>query len=208
MTCYAAIEAPGTGTCRRLIPKAAKRIRNTLLAFDEYVMNSTPSAHFTVPRPSVKDLGRYLQEYVNLIKDEVCNRNRDAFENNTWGRRAPRGEDEDDSNLFQYLIGHPSVGRPPFAVDALRILPKAVLTTTNIREQLEEICGLLHYQQAPLAYRRALQGILEQRLQVKSLASTRTEKTRSQHRSRYTEAFETAKNARRIWHDDCPAKLE
>ncbi|KAF7509715.1 hypothetical protein GJ744_007586 [Endocarpon pusillum] len=163
--------------------KVTKRVRITLLAFDEYAKNGTSSAHLPVPHPSVKDLGGRLQEYVDLIKDEVrerhphggeraaeclifllrevCNRNHDAFENSTWGRRAPRGEDEDERNLFQCLIGHPSVGRPPFALDALRILPKAVLATASRLEQLDGIRGLLHRQQAPLAYRRAFQGILD-----------------------------------------------
>jgi hypothetical protein len=166
-----------------LFQKVTKKIRATLRAFDDYANNGTPSGNLLGSRPSVKSLGARLRDFVKLIRDEaqqrqpyggeraaeclifllkeVCNRNYDAFENNTWGRRAPRGEDEDDSNLFQCLIGHSPTSSPPFALDALRVLPEAVLATTNSREQLEEIRGLLHRHQAPLAYRRALQSILD-----------------------------------------------
>lgn len=163
--------------------KVVQWIRITLLAFDQYARNGTPSEDLPIDHPSVSDLATRLEEFVDIIRDgvrerhphggdraaeclifllrEVCNRDHDAFENNEWGRRPPRGENEDDRNLFQCLIGHSSTGRPPFALDALRVLPGAVLATPDKREQLEEIGGLLHRQQAPVAYRRALQGILD-----------------------------------------------
>ncbi len=163
-----------------LVQKVSKKIRVTLMTFDAYATNGTlPRDPAGIPR-IVKDLGIRLQGFVDIIRAEVperhphgadraadclffllrevCKRNGDAFANNTWGRRAPRGEDEDDRNLFQCLIGHAPTGRP-FALDALRVLPEAVLATADKREQLEEIRDLLHRHQAPLAYRRALQRI-------------------------------------------------
>lgn len=92
---------------------------------------------------------------------EVCKRKRDAFENNVWGRRPPRGESEDDRNLFQYLIGDAFERKAPFSLAALKAIPKAVLASTDIREKLEEIRGSLHARQAPVAYRDAFQKILD-----------------------------------------------
>ena len=166
-----------------LFQKVSKHIRITLRAFDEYAENGTPPRVLPSPHPSVQDLGDRLQEFVDIIRNEVherhphggeraaecvifmlrevCNRNYDAFENNVWGRRAPRTEDADDRNLFQCLIGHPRAGSSPFALDVLKELPHAVLGTTARREQLDEIRGLLHHHQAPVAYRRVLQEILD-----------------------------------------------
>lgn len=163
--------------------KVTKKIRITLSAFDEYAKDGTMSRLLPGPHPSAKALGNRLQDFVDITRAEVqerhphgaeraaqcllfllrevCSRNKDAFENNTWGRRAPRGEDENDRNLFQCLIGHASSGSQLFALDALRALPEAVLAAVDKQEQLEEIRDLLHRHQAPVAYRRALQGILD-----------------------------------------------
>lgn len=162
--------------------KMAKRIRKTLEAFDGYVEKGTPSPEYLPWRdPSVTNLGECLWGFVNTIQAEadarrphggeraagcliyllreVCHRKEDAFENNTWGRRAPRGEVEDDRNLFQYLIGSASSDGPAFALDALQSLPTAVLA--NKGEQLEEIRELLRQHRAPKEYRSTLQAILD-----------------------------------------------
>jgi hypothetical protein len=163
--------------------KVRKQIRGTLEAFDRYAVTGAPPEAYLGAHPSVKELGVRLQNFVNIIKDgvperhphgadraaecliyllrEVCNRNNDAFENATWRRRVPHGEDEDDRNLFQCLIGHVSTSTPLFALDALKTLPPDELAAGNKREQLDEIRGLLHRYQAPVAYRHALQMILD-----------------------------------------------
>ena len=162
--------------------KVRQWIKITLSAFVQYARDGIPSADLPVKHPSVKDLGTRLQEFVDIIRDgvrerhphgadraaecliyllrQVCKCNYDAFEDNKWGRRAPRGENEEDRNLFQCLIGRPSTGRPPFGLEALRAIPEAVLGMPNLLEQMEEIRGLLHHQQAPIAYRHALQEIM------------------------------------------------
>jgi hypothetical protein len=162
--------------------KVGKWVKITISAFDQYASDGIFRADLPVEHPSVKDLGTRLQEFVDIIRDgvreryphgvdqaaeglinllrQVCTRNKDAFENNRWGRRAPRGENEEDRNLFQCLIGHPSAGRPAFGLEALRTIPEAVLATPDMREQMEEIRGLLHRQQAPVAYRHAFQEIM------------------------------------------------
>jgi hypothetical protein len=174
---------PVEGRALGLFQKIAKRIRVTLTAFDEYAKNGTPSEDLIGKHPSVKDVGIRLQSLVDTIRSEaqerfphgtdraaeclifllrvICNRNYDVFENNTWGRRAPREETEDDRNLFQHLILHASTARSPFVLDALRTLPEGILAQPDKREQLEEIRGLLHRHGAPLSYRRALQGIID-----------------------------------------------
>lgn len=163
--------------------KVAKQIRISFVAFDDYAQHGTLSRVIPGPHHSIKDLGSRLEDLVKVIRAEererdpyggeraaecllyllreVCNRNYDAFENNTWRRRALRGEDEDDRNLFQCLIGHAPIGGPPFVLDALKVLPQAVLANSDKQEQLEEIRGLLYRHQAPVAYRRAFQGILD-----------------------------------------------
>lgn len=164
-----------------LFQKVTRRIKMALAVFDNYAKNGIQSE--SLPGTSVKDLGSQLQYFVDIIGAEVpkrephggeqaaeclifllrevCNRNHDAFDDNTWERRAPRGEEEDDRNLFQCLIGHPPTGSPAFALDALKTLPEGVLATTDKRERVEEVRGLLHRHQAPVAYRRALQAILD-----------------------------------------------
>ena len=163
--------------------KVRKQIREMLEAFDTYATTGAPPGPFLGSQPSVKDLGVRLQYFDNIIRDgvperrphgtdraaecliyllrEVCNRNHDAFENATWRRKAPRGEDEDDRNLFQCLIGQVSTSTPLFTLDALKALPPDEVVAGNKREQLDEIRGLLHRYQAPNAYRHALQSILD-----------------------------------------------
>lgn len=164
--------------------KVRKHIRATFGAFDRYARDgSPPESSFPRPDPSVKDLGARLQHFVTIIQDgihdrqpygderaaecliyllrEVCNRNHDAFENATWRRRAPHEEDEDDRNLYQCLIGLVPTNTPLFALDTLGMLQSESLATGDKSEQLNEIRGLLHRYQAPVAYRRALQGILD-----------------------------------------------
>jgi hypothetical protein len=163
--------------------KVANRIRRTLTAFDVYASTGNEREDLPEPPTSVKDLAERLRQFVDIIKVEVderhphgadraaaciillllevCKRNRDAFENNTWGRRGPRGETEDDRNLFQVLIAHVATDRPPFALDALQALPQEALDTHDRREQLDGIKDLLHRHQAPVAYRRILLRIIE-----------------------------------------------
>lgn len=153
------------------------------MAFDEYARSGTTFGGFPGPYHSVKELGSRLHGFVHIIKAEVherhphggeraaecliyllrevCNRNYDVFENNAWGRKPSGAEDEDDHNLFQCLIGLPPIGGRPFALDALTVIPKAVLAMPDKRQQLEEIRGMLHRHHAPVAYRRALQDILD-----------------------------------------------
>lgn len=163
--------------------KAQSRGSAILKEFDDYASDGISPELYLTTQPSVRELGDRLQSLVDIIRDavderhphgvdqaarsllflleKVCNRNYDAFENNVWGRRPPRGEGEDDRNLFQCLIRDAPVRRAPFALAALKALPKAVLASTDIREKLAEIRGSLHAHQAPVAYRDAFQKILE-----------------------------------------------
>jgi hypothetical protein len=170
--------------------KVRQWIKITLSAFFQYAKDGMPSPDLPVKHPTVEDLGTRLQQFADIIRDgvrerhphgadraaecliyllrQVCNYNRDVFENNTWGRRAPRGENEEDRNLFQSLIGRPTPGRPPFGLEALRTIPESVLATPGLLEQLEDIRGLLHRHQAPVAYRHALQEIIDPIIGVSS----------------------------------------
>lgn len=62
-------------------------------------------------------------EAVVKVLGNIANRNYDAFENNAWGRRTPRGETANDRNLFAQLICNDR----SFALDCLKTLPGRIL---------------------------------------------------------------------------------
>jgi hypothetical protein len=86
-----------------------------------------------------------VEALITLLQ-EVSARNIDAFENNSWGRVAPPGEDDDDRNLYEQLIGQASdedgIGDEEsgglFILDALVEVPASVL-----QSYVSNLCDIL-----------------------------------------------------------------
>ena len=163
--------------------KVKQLIDNTLKSLDTYAR--TGEADVPQSPPSIQGVGDQLVELAELVAREVrqrhphggeqaagcllhllqqvCDRNYDMFEDNTWGHQPRRGELAEDRNLFHYLIGgqedDPS-SQSEFVLDALMVVPGSVLAAAATRTRLEEISEQLRQQRAPQGYRRAFQRIL------------------------------------------------
>ncbi|KAF5012685.1 hypothetical protein F66182_15245, partial [Fusarium sp. NRRL 66182] len=131
-------KAMPAGACAAIyFDKVHQKSRNLLTQFDEYRRTgrlpptSSSSNERALPSlDNVSEVARELRRHVAQIRNnlavripygtkgaaealitllqEVSARNIDAFENNTWGRVAPPGEDDDDRNLYEQLIGQAS----------------------------------------------------------------------------------------------------
>ncbi|KAF3392040.1 hypothetical protein DPV78_010259 [Talaromyces pinophilus] len=127
-------KAMPAGACAAIyFDKVHQKSRNLLTQFDEYrrtgrLPPTSSSSERVLPSlNNVSEVARELRRHVAQIRNnlavripygtkgavealitllqEVSARNIDAFENNSWGRVAPPGEDGDDRNLYEQLIG-------------------------------------------------------------------------------------------------------
>lgn len=115
-------------------------------------------------------------EALITLLQEISARNVDAFENNSWGRLAPPGEeDDDDRNLYEQLIGQAgnedhskrggenSSGRRGgglFILDVLEEVPAALLEPyiTNLRDILAKVEVI----PAPASFLRKLKSLIHE----------------------------------------------
>jgi hypothetical protein len=85
-----------------------------------------------------------VEALITLLQD-ISARNIDAFENSPWGRVAPLGEDADDRNLYEQLIGSSNANREDgeelFILDVLAEVPPSVLESylSNLFEILDKV---------------------------------------------------------------------
>ena len=164
-------KAMPAGACAAIFfDKVQKQSRNLLVSFDEYRRTGLlPRGHHSL---EVKDVAAELQRHVEQIRvnlltrvpygtkgaaeallallQDISARNIDAFEQSPWGRQPPPGEDEDDRNLYEQLIGQNAAApvatatgaEGSFVLDVLESLPASVLasyisTLTDILGKVE-----------------------------------------------------------------------
>lgn len=176
-------KAMPAGACAAIyFDKVHQKSRNLLTQFDEYRRTgrlpptSSSSNERALPSlDNVSEVARELRRHVAQIRNnlaaripygtkgaaealitllqEVSARNIDAFENNTWGRVAPPGEDDDDRNLYEQLIGQASdedqgrgdeeggIGGGLFILDVLEEVPASVLEAyvSSLRDILAKV---------------------------------------------------------------------
>ncbi|KAL1968493.1 hypothetical protein VTN77DRAFT_1703 [Rasamsonia byssochlamydoides] len=172
-------KAMPAGACAAIyFDKIQKRSRDLLAQFDVY----RDTGRLPVgERPlDVKEVAQRLRQNVNRIQanlsvripygskgaaqalvmllQEVSTRNIDAFEGNRWGRVAPPGEDEDDRNLYEQLIGQANEAEGLFVLDALEELPSSVLR--QYLPHLNEILGKIEINRAPSPYVLKLKSLI------------------------------------------------
>jgi hypothetical protein len=170
-------KAMPAGACAAIyFDKVHQKSRNLLTQFDEYrrtgrlPSGSGERQRALPPLDNVSEVARELRRHVAQIRSnlavrmpygtkgavealisllqEVSARNIDAFENNSWGRVVPPGEeDDDDRNLYEQLIGQASDedgkgekegGGGLFILDVLEEVPASVLESyvSNLRDIL------------------------------------------------------------------------
>lgn len=118
------------GACAAIyFDKVQERSRKLLADFDRYCRTgSAPTATAAAAVPlDVNDVIEQLRDHVARIQrnivmraphgsegaakalvtllEQICNRNTDPLEGNTWGLGSFHGEDEDERNLYYQLIG-------------------------------------------------------------------------------------------------------
>jgi hypothetical protein len=86
---------------------------------------------------------------VRLLED-ICSRNKDSLDGNTWGRTTFHGEDEDQRNLYHQLIGRTDETGQFFILDALEKLQPAILN--KFADRLGRILQKNEVNRAPKAY--------------------------------------------------------
>ncbi|KAH8698284.1 hypothetical protein BGW36DRAFT_425996 [Talaromyces proteolyticus] len=184
-------KAMPAGACAAIFfDKAQKQSRRLLQYFDEYrrsgrlpperrslevkVVASELRLHVKQIRENIKMRIPYgskgaVEALLALLQD-ISARNIDAFEQSLWGRVPPVGEDEDDRNLYEQLIGQANETGDMFVLDALEELPISVLGSyvrnlTDILRKTEinrappsfvlKLKSLIHEAQSSLAASRA-----------------------------------------------------
>lgn len=172
-------KAMPAGACAGIyFDKVQKRSRDLLAQFDVY----RETGRLPVgERPlDVKEVARRLRQNVDRIQanvsvrvpygskdaaqalvtllQEVSARNIDAFEGNRWGRVPPPGEDEDDRNLYEQLIGQANEAEGLFVLDALEELPTSVLQP--YLPHLNEILNKVEINRAPTPYVLKLKSLI------------------------------------------------
>ncbi|PYI20615.1 hypothetical protein BO86DRAFT_385119 [Aspergillus japonicus CBS 114.51] len=100
---------------------------------------------------------------VTLLED-ICGRNRDPLEGNTWGRETFDGEDEDRRNLYHQLVGRTNETGDFFVLDVLEQLPLQDLR--QFEEKLKGVLRKVEVDRAPKAYIIRLDAL------IRALAST------------------------------------
>ncbi|EED21706.1 conserved hypothetical protein [Talaromyces stipitatus ATCC 10500] len=168
-------KAMPAGACAAIyFDKVHQKSRNLLMQFDEYRRTGRlPSGSDRQPSlDNVSEVARELRRHVAQIRNnllaripygtkgaaealitllqEVSARNIDAFENKSWGRVAPPGEDDDDRNLYEQLIGQSASDDDGkrgegeggmFILDVLEEVPASVLESyvPNLRDILAKV---------------------------------------------------------------------
>lgn len=178
-------EAMPAASCANIFfGKLRRKVRTLLDDFDRYASDGTRRPDRKRP-PEVKTVIDELRGYVQQVKNNVesraphgmndaadtlldllrgiCDRNRDAFEYSTWGRRVPRGEDDDDRNLYFRLIRNP----PPsesFVLDLFEELPSTVLAefrkSPATRDDLANILKTIERHHAPQSFIQSLRSLI------------------------------------------------
>lgn len=169
-------KAMPAGACAAIyFDKVHQKSRNLLTQFDEYrrtgrLPPTSSSSERVTSLDNVSEVARELRRHVAQIRNnlaaripygtkgavealitllqEVSARNIDAFENNSWGRVAPPGEDDDDRNLYEQLIGQAGDedqgmgdeegGGGLFILDVLEEVPASVLES-----YVRNLCDIL-----------------------------------------------------------------
>ncbi|KAL1957066.1 hypothetical protein VTO42DRAFT_6324 [Malbranchea cinnamomea] len=94
---------------------------------------------------------------VALLRN-IAQRNYDAFENSTWGRRPVPGETAEDRNLFAQLICDVDDDDEFFVLNCLETLPDEVIK--QYAKHLDSIFDTLQENGAPVPYMRKLQILI------------------------------------------------
>ncbi|KAI9924090.1 hypothetical protein ASPWEDRAFT_170372 [Aspergillus wentii DTO 134E9] len=159
------------GACAAIyFDKIQEKTRRLLADFDRYCQTGQAPTDGT--SVEVGDVVEHLQQNVDRVQaniiaraphgmegaakalvtllEDVCNRNKDALDGNRWGRASFQGEDEDQRNLYQQLIGKAEETEEFFVLDALEHLPPGDLSQFGSRMR-----AMLHRNEvnrAPKAY--------------------------------------------------------
>jgi hypothetical protein len=190
---YASLrKAMPAGACADIFfNKVKQRCRDLFTKFDEYRRTGRlPAKERSL---EVKEVAERLRHDVDQIQanvsvripygsreaaralvtllQEVCSRNIDAFEGNQWGRVPPPGEDEDDRNLYEQLIGQANEAEGLFALDALEELPSSALRQHV--PALNEVLSKIEISRAPTPYVLKLKSLIHD---AESGATTRRAK--------------------------------
>lgn len=148
------------GACAAIyFDKVQEKTRKLLADFDRYCLTGqTPADGTSVEVGSVvNDLQRNVNRIqanviaraphgtegavktlITLLED-ICNRDRDALDGNRWGQASFQGEDEDQRNLYQQLIGKADDTREYFVLDALEHIPP-----TDLHQFCGKMGSILH----------------------------------------------------------------
>jgi hypothetical protein len=174
-------KAMPAGACAAIyFDKAQTQSRDLLVQFDEY----RRSGRMASGRHSleVKDVAKQLRQIVRRIQtnltdrvphgtkgaaealitllQDISARNIDAFDNSPWDRRPRPGEDEDDRNLYEQLIGQTDEAEGLFVLDALDELPASVLG--QYLPRLQDILGKIEINRAPAPYVLKLKQLIHE----------------------------------------------
>ncbi|OKL61562.1 hypothetical protein UA08_03899 [Talaromyces atroroseus] len=185
-------KAMPTGACAAIyFDKVQQQSRNLLLHFDEYRRSGRlPSGRQSL---EVYAVARELRQHVQKIRNnlalrvpygtkgavealvtllqDVSSRNIDAFENSPWGRIAPAGEDADDRNLYEQLIGQANSSRSSnrgvggggeealFILDVLGEVPASVLG--SYLSNLFDILAKVEINRAPSSFVLKLKTLIQ-----------------------------------------------
>ncbi|KAJ9238269.1 hypothetical protein DTO169E5_4813 [Paecilomyces variotii] len=141
-------KAMPAGACAAIyFDKAQQRSRKILAEFDTYCQTGQlPPKRASMEVVDVAEELRLLVDQIEAnvsarrpngitgaaealvtLLEDISGRNVDAFEGNRWGRTPLPGEDEDDRNLYEQLIGQSDDENGFFVLDALEELPPDVL---------------------------------------------------------------------------------
>lgn len=175
-------KAMPAGACANIyFDKILKRCRDILSQFDTY--RRTGRKPSSVKRLDVRDVAESLRQEVQRIHknlsdrepygtegaaealltllQDVSTRNIDAFEDIRWRRVAPAGEDEDDRNLYEQLIGSTNTtNNKLFVLEALERLPHGILG--QYQGRLNGILTKIEINRAPSIYIRKLKSLLRE----------------------------------------------
>ncbi|GIC93404.1 uncharacterized protein Aud_009891 [Aspergillus udagawae] len=159
------------GACAAIyFDKMQEKTRRLLADFDRYCQTGQLPADST--GLDVDDVVEQLERNVNRIEqhiiaraphgaegaakalvtllEDICNRNKDSLDGNTWGRTTFHGEDEDQRNLYHQLIGRADETGNFFILDALEKLQPTVLG--GFADRLGRILQKNEVNRAPKAY--------------------------------------------------------
>lgn len=170
--------------------KLQKKSRKLLADFDAYCENGKPRSDGTRLEVNlvVKELLLIVEQIESNILaraphgskgagellvgllTELCSRNFDAMEEISWNRQVPPGEDEDDRNLYEQLIGQTDESGKFFILDALEYLPPSVLLEWKPRLMLA--LEKLERNRAPAPYIRKLQSLITESSNTSAAASS------------------------------------